>query len=487
MKSPLPTRRPRLPLEVGPTPGHKGAVDRVLADARTDLVVVALILLSVALLIVEFSLRSGSPARQATAVAGNVITWVFVVELSLRLWVAPKKSRFFRRYWLDILAVLPVARPLRLLRVLLLLRLFRAGVLINRHLAFMGSVLGRTLRELTLVATLTLIIVLLGALVVHLVGGVVLEDRGLAGSLWFSVYTLVAGEPIGGVPSDDVGRGVTLMLMVGGLTVFGMAVGTISATMAVAMSRRVEANAMELDELSGHVVLCGWNRSGPTLLRELFGPGNPPGRAVVLVTELEGWPKDLPSDGVRRELLYHHSGDYTRVEVLEEVGIARAGMAIVLTDGQTPRSDQDRDARTVLAALTIERLCPGIFCCAELTDRQNESLLKRSGVEEIVARDWYAGVILGSVGRNQGLVRVLDDILSATSGHAFHKVRIPPKFADSTIGELHTLLKQDHQAILVSWEGHDAGELVTRVNPSSTRRVAEGDVLVVIGASAPRL
>jgi voltage-gated potassium channel len=460
---------------------------RFMADPRVDLAVVLLILCSVSLLVVEFSLPEGTMGRRTAAQAGDVITWLFVVELSLRCWIAPRKGRFFRRYWLDILAVLPVARPLRLLRVLMLLRLFRAGVLVNRQLSFMSSVLGRTVRELLLVVTLSLMIVLLGALLVHLLGGVALDKPGLHGSLWFSLYTLVAGEPIGGLPENDTGRAITLMLMVGGLTIFGMAVGTISATMAVAMTRRVEANPMELDELSGHVVLCGWNRSGPTLLRELFADNNPIIRPVVLVTEQEGWPKDIPLSGIRRELLYHHAGDYTRVEVLEEVGISRAGMAIVLIDGQTPRSDQDKDARTVLAALTIERLCPGIFCCAELTDRQNESLLRRSGVEEIVARDWYAGVILGSVGRNQGLVKVLDDILSGTEGNSFHKVVVPKALAGTRIGELHTRLKVQHDAILISWEGHIKDEVVTIVNPPVDHVISAGDVLVVISKSLPPL
>jgi len=480
-------QRPRRPLGLSKRRTIKEWVAALMADSRVDLAVVVLILASVGLLVVEFSSPPGDAAHQIATDVGNVITWIFVVELSLRFWIAPKKSRFFRRYWLDILAILPVARPLRLLRVLMLLRLFRAGMLINRNLSFMGSVLGGTLRELLLVATISLMLVLLGAMVVHLVGGVQLEDPGLQGSLWFSLSTLIAGEPIGGMPQNDIGRAITLTLMLGGLTIFGMAVGTISATMAVAMSRRVEANPMELDELSGHVVLCGWNRSGPTLLRELFAANNADVRPLVLITEQEGWPKDVPVDGVRREMLYHHAGDYTRVEVLERAGIARASMAIVLTDGQTPRSDQDRDARTVLAALTIERLSPGIFCCAELTDRQNETLLRRSGVEEIVARDWYAGVIIGSVGRNQGLVSVLDNILSGTQGDAFHKVQVPPSLAGTLIGELHTRLKEEHEAILVSWEGVEGDQVVTKVNPPAGHPVQAGDVLVVIAGTAPRL
>ena len=163
-------------------------------------------------------------------------------------------------------------------------------------------------------------------------------------------------------------------------------------------------------------------------------------------------------------------------------GIRRASAAILLTDTLTPRADQDRDARTVLAALTIERMSPGIFCCAELINGQHESLLKMAKVEEVVVRDWYAGVIIGSMGRNRGMSRVLNDILSTTEGNAFHKVRVGPGFAGQTIGQLHGVLKEQQNAILVSWEQDDdlGRRTDIKVNPPPDMVVMEGDLLVVI-------
>lgn len=483
----------RDPLRSGPRSreARSSLADKVyrwLHRPSTELILLALIVLSVVLMVVEMIYPAGSPMRRALAIAGDLLTGLFAVEIGLRFVIARKKTRFFRRYWLDILSVVPIVRPLRFFRVLRLLRIFRAGVLLNRRLSLFGGVFRGTANELTALAAISLTLVLASAMTMHMSESPLAHDfRSFHDSMWFAVFSLIAGEPVGGVPETELGRWTTLGLMVGGLTVFGMFVGTVSASMVSRLSSRLEVHEMDVDELDGHVLLCGWNRSGPTVLRELFGAGAPEDRSVVVLTE-HARPDDFPQEGVRRELLYHVQGDYTRSEVLLNAGVERAACAILLTDGVVPRSDQDRDARTVLAALTIERLVPDIYTIAELTNRENEGLLAFAGVEEVVVGDWYAGVILGSASRNPGLVSALDEVLTTEAGNAFYTVRVPASWAGRTIAELHRLLHERHEAILVSHEcaqGSEGAQGV-QVNPPPDRVVKEGDSLLVLAHSEVR-
>jgi voltage-gated potassium channel len=452
------------------TPGtRRRLLARFLHDPRFEIFVLALIVLSVVLLIWE----QVHPGNQAVEMAGHALTGLFVVELSLRFWVARKKTRFFRRYWLDILAVLPLARPLRVLRVL---RLFRAGVLINRAGGRYAEMFQGQVHQLTTLASITATIVLFGALMLRFAeGGTTVHS--FESAIWFSMLSMVAGEPVGVTPTTALGRFITLFLMIGGLTVFGMFVATVSAAMVTSLSTRSEVHELDLDELENHVVVCGWNRSGPTVLAELFGPGSSPDLAVVLITEAGDRPGDVPMDRVRNEYLYYVPGDYTRVEVLKKAGIENARAAVLLSDATHERSDQDTDARTVLAALTIEQMNERIFTCAELTNRQNESMLKSRGVEEIVVGEWYAGVILGSSVRNRGIVSVMDEILSVEHGNAFYTTRIPERLSGKTISELHGMLLREHEAILVS---HNNGIDGTQVNPPPDRVVRAGEQIVVL-------
>jgi len=466
----------------------RSSLREILRSPEIELTIVALILLSIVGLFLETSLPRG-PLRTVVTVSGEVITWTFVVELSLRFWVARKKRRFFRRYWVDIIAVLPVLRPLRSLRVLRLLRIFRAGALFNRRLSVFQDSLRGTFSELTTLGTVTSALVLGSALLLLVVEGPHNDDFGtLEDVLWYSVYSLIGGEPITAAqtPSTSLGRVATLLLMFGGLTTFGVFVATVSASMVQRLSGRVEINAMDMDELRKHTIVCGWNSAGGGMLLELFSDSEP--TAVVLITQDDDLPADLPREGIRRELLYHLTGDYTKVDVLEEAGVRRASTSIILSDTLAPRSAQDRDARTVLAALTVERLAPGIFTVAELTSRENAGLLKMAGVEEIIVPDEYTSTILGSASRNRGMVSILEEILSGRVGNSLHKFRAPKDLYGVAVGKLSATMRRRHDAIFVGLERpdfHDPDQVETLVNPPADETVRAGDHIVVISERPP--
>ena len=91
------------------------------------------------------------------------LTIFFSIELFLRFLAERKTSVFFRRYWLDIIAVLaPYFRSLRILRVLRLLRIFRLGKLLNRRFSGIQSWVAFGLRQqfwlILIIITLVIII-----------------------------------------------------------------------------------------------------------------------------------------------------------------------------------------------------------------------------------------------------------------------------------------------------------------------------------------
>jgi len=468
--------------------GLKRRLDRFIHDPRVELLLILAILASVLLIVLEEMEPVASPRHQFFTAIGWGFTALFSVELLLRYWVARKKRRFFVRYWIDIIAVLPWARSLRFLRALRLLRVFRAGALMNRRLSIFRGAVRATAQEVTMLSTGIVALVLTGAMLMQHYEGPLGANNGFDGlgeALVYALASTIAGEPTFGQPSSLMGKFVSIGLMLGGLTIFGLFIGTVSATMMARLSKTMEITVMDLDELSEHTVICGWNRGGPTVLQELFANGRM--EPVVVVIEADSVPGDLPDD-IKEDLVYYINGDYTRIDVLEQANIAEAASAILLTDSIVHRSDQDRDARTVLAALTIEKLAPEIFTVAELNNRDNESLLRMANVEEIVVAEEYGAVIMGSAERNRGLVRVVDEILTSRYGNAFQKVIVGPNSGGQTVGDLHSVLKTEHAAILIAHipcEGRR--ELSVDVNPASSVVVAAGDRLVVIAEELPSL
>ena len=474
------------------TPGRKRrrrARERLrafLEHPATDIAVIVLILTSVALLVAEAVLPAGSLAHCWCLIAGDLITVVFAVELSARFLVARSKRHYLRSYWVDILAVLPLLRVLRVLRVLRLLRVFRAGALLNRRLSLFSGSFRESAAEVLLVGTLLVVFVLAGAIGVHALEGDTKAFADFDRSFWWSFFSFMAGEPVNGMPKTAAGKVLTVVVMIGGMTVFAMLTGVVSAALVHRMRKQMSQRQGDLSRLRDHVVICGWNRAGARIIEELQFDPEFRRRGILVVAELERQPElgDRIQDPGR---VFFVSGDYTRLDVLNRCRIAHARVAILLADKSQPRSDQDRDARTVLAAMLVEKHNPAIFTCVELLHRDNEAHLRALHVEEIVNLDDYGANIIAAASRNQGLVTVFNELFTSEYGNEFCKVVAGPDQVGEDVRTVGPALKESHNALLVAVERTaEDGTHRNHVNPPQDFVIEAGDRLVIITDQPPR-
>jgi voltage-gated potassium channel len=460
-------------------------LDAFMNHPMTDAVVMAMILASVALLLFEVSVEESHWLFEPAEILGHVFTGLFALELLLRFLGMPSRRRFFRLYWLDVLAVLPVTRSLRILRVLRILRLFRAGALAHRRMALLDQAVRQGGTELLTIVTVVLVVVLTGAIGLNLVErSVNPELHQLSDSVWSTMYTLVSGEPQLASPHTTGGRFIFFLVMLGGMCFFAMFTGIVSAAMVNRMKSGLEVKVMALEDVKDHVVLCGWNRGALQVLEEFQADPRWRHRPIVLVAEMPEQP-DLAPYGIQDERVLFVQGDYTKVDVLQRAGIERAAIAILLADSTGQRSDQDRDARTVLAALTIEKLNRKIFTCVELRNRDNMTHLAMAGVEEVVVASEYAGRIIAAASRTRGLVGMLDELLTSRWGNRMFKVDVPADWIGRTLGFAHVELKERHKALLMALERHDIDGTHMQLNPDSAGVLAAGDQLLFLAEHFP--
>jgi len=497
---------------------------RFINHPLTDLVVMLLIVLSVGLLMWEASADPETALYRDLVFANHVITLVFIVELSIRCYAERRKSRFFRRYWLDILAVLPVFRPLRFLRFLRLLRVFRLGILLYRRFNAVSAAFRKGFGEQVLVAGFIVMIVLASAMVLTITEGRVSnrqaaraakDTRTATGSepaapgedpartekdepvsafgdflysLRWSALSLVAGEPIGEMPRTVYGVIVTLAVMLGGLTLFATFTGVVTAIVVNRLRGGLEQFEMDLEELNQHTLVCGHNRACRLIIEELQTDPEIKRRGIVVITEGDVRERFEQTE-VDLSRVHFIRGDWTHPDVLTRCGAERAGIAVVLADRTRDLSDQDRDARTLLAALTLERINPRIFTCAELLNSQNEANLKLAGIDEVIARDKYTGSMIAAGARSLGIVGVLKELLTSKWGNQFYKVELPEAWAGRTVAEARAELSNEHEAILVAVEtpveGRHSGRV--QVNPAGAVTLEPGQLLVLIAAAQPRI
>lgn len=464
----------------------KAILSRLINSLAADLIVGLLIVVSIVLTALEATTPSNHPHYLVYTDLSMVITIVFVVELLIRWFVSKSTGLFFRTYWIDVLAVAPMVRPLRVFRVLRLLRLIRVGVMVSRRARKVFAILHEGLAENLVIFVTLVVLFLIGAI------GMPLVERGNASfdsfekSAWWCLFTLMAGEPIGGDAGTPLGKLLSAVIMMGGFTVFALLTGVVSAFMVTRLKSGLEAKDVELSELSKHYVICGWNRSVPVILRELQVDPQTANTPLVIVAELEE-PPNLAGTNLNTGLLYFVTGDFTWTEVLKRVQVEEATSAILVADECKDRSDQDRDARTILAALMIEKMNPNIYTTAQILHRENEPHLRMAGVEDVIVVDEYLGNMLAHSSRAWGLVSVMNELLTSCRGNEFYKIDAQPDFVGKTFLAVSQLLKEKHDAILVSLEkaGDDA-ESKTRVNPPSDTTIESGDTLIVIANDVPK-
>jgi voltage-gated potassium channel len=178
----------------------------------------------------------------ATCIAVVATAWaLFVVDYVVRLRLAPDRRTYVRKHVADLLVIaLPLLRPLRLLRLLVLFSVLnrRIGSRLRGRLAVYT---GGTAALLALCAAL----------------GVLSAERGHEGaninsfgdSIWWAITTMTTVGYGDRYPVTGLGRAIAAMLMVGGIALLGV----VTATLASWLIEAVEADQQETYDMKNEI------------------------------------------------------------------------------------------------------------------------------------------------------------------------------------------------------------------------------------------
>lgn len=441
-----------------------------LALPGVELTIGGLIVISIILTTIEFALESAalpsrvgergadgaaappvspiSPYYTLIVTTNECLTLLFVLELTLRALVASSFRTFLSQYWLDIIAVLPVFRVFRGIRVLRLLRLFRLLGLFSRYAKYYPYILRRGALEYLLLSGLILITVIFGTtLMLALEGPSNQEIRGFADAFWFSLYSMVAGEPIPTMPQTVGGKFVAAAIMFMGLTVFAVFTGMVSAFMIERL--RHEGKVVDWEDINDHLIVCGWNRKAEILVREYHAATDNTQMVVVIAQPQTNGEMEEARRFPRVRLLVD---DFAKVTALTKAGIHRARTCVILSDRTGSHSAHDTDARTILTALTVERLNPNVYTCAELIHGEYAPHLEMAKVNDYVISGEYSAFLLAHAALNRGLMGVVTELLTFERGNQFYRLALPSPspWVGRGFLDLFIYLKQTSNAILVA-------------------------------------
>ena len=191
-------------------------------ERRTEPLMLLLAVATLPLVLVP-ELLELSDAVESWILIGDIVVWAaFAIDLSIRVWLSEHRIKFLLEHPLDVLiVVVPVLRPLRLVKIAPLLRtLMATGILAQdlrkraAHWAFVGAAI------VIVVATAIAGIVERGT-----EGGI--ENWGTV--IWWAIATITTVGYGDVVPISPMGRVVGVLLMLVGIGVFGVLTANIAA------------------------------------------------------------------------------------------------------------------------------------------------------------------------------------------------------------------------------------------------------------------
>ncbi len=184
------------------------------------------------------------PTGEVAVFALDSFIWVvFAVDLAIKIAIAPDRWTYVRRHWLDVLVVaIPFIRPLRILRIILFAMEGTQGL---RRLVRMDYLVVYAAGFILVIATIVT--------TVEQGSGSPLET--FPNALWWSMVTATTVGYGDMVPVTAIGRIAGVVLMIGGIGLFGAVTANLASLLVRNDSRdtALESLTRQVEALQGEV------------------------------------------------------------------------------------------------------------------------------------------------------------------------------------------------------------------------------------------
>ncbi|RTZ67471.1 MAG: hypothetical protein DSZ30_05665 [Aquificaceae bacterium] len=320
-------------------------------------------------------------------------------------WEALKpKWQYVKSFYsvIDLLAVLYVFQPLRILRILALIRIFRLGFYRFILEGFI-EVFKENLSQLTfLVILFSIFLTFMSFLIFTAEHGVNPNIKTFFDAFYFTFISLTTVGYGDITPQTHAGRIVIVSTVVGGVGLFSLFTAILSSGF-IEYLERIRKGMVEFKTLKNHIVICGWNETGKYIIKEIKENPKLFKKHIVVITHHED--ENIPKE------CFVKFGDPTKEDTLLSVNIALADLVIILAEKKEALNEDTIDARSSLVALLVRSLSPKVFIIAEYLKEENaKAAKKRHLADKIIIAGEYLGKLIGKSVIQPQSIEVLEEL-----------------------------------------------------------------------------
>ncbi len=284
---------------------------------------------------------------------------------------------------IDLIAIFPYFQPFRVLRFVVILARFLRVAYRYRYFAKGITFIFRSISFEFYFLFAFFVLFFIASLVIMYsleVGAGNPQVKSLFDALYLVVITMTTVGYGDITPVSREGKILAMFLGAGGLFIFSMSIATISAGF-FNYVQMLKLGMISFKDMHNHIVICGWNETAQVIIENL----KPLGRDIVVITQQE----IKTPEGV-----YYKKGDFGREDVLQDAGVEKAYMVIVLGEKLPGFTEDSIDARTILTGMQIRDLNKEAVLVLEILLRENAKLIKRRRIADYII---IGGEMLGTI------------------------------------------------------------------------------------------
>jgi len=310
--------------------------------------------------------------------------------------------------------------------------------------------LSRVVRERKIVlfaGTYILSLWIIASVLFHRFEGVSLFDA------FYWVVTTTATVGYGDIVATTlVGKALSIFVMISGIGVLGLFLVSLTEFF---VEQSLKRRHLIRSFMEQHIIACGWDKRLEIAIKELLAAK----QQIVVVAEVDNIPLE------HKQLLFI-KGDPSNDENLTRANVTRAFRALI--SGRT-------DTETLLAAIAVKKLNPGIHTTCIVADPKVIQALKKTGVDQTFSADEFLGLLLSRSVFVPKIAAFMKEMLDI-QGMDLHQERIPAEFEGKTFLEVIELFKQRYEVIPVGIVRNSE----VKVNPVKELKLERNDELLYI-------